>query len=63
MFDAVTLFERLCIEAEDREMFSCGNALCLKPINVKGSHCKFGMEGILLLTTTSRTISHDAFLS
>ena len=40
MFDASSLFERLCVEAEDREMLRCGDALCLKPISVKGSHCK-----------------------
>jgi len=38
MFDASALFERLCVEAEDREMLKCGNALGLKPISVKGSH-------------------------
>ena len=40
MFDASILFQRLCVEAEDREMLRCGNALCLKPISIKGSHCK-----------------------
>jgi hypothetical protein len=40
MFDASTLFERLCGEAEDREMLKCGSALCLKRISVNGSHCK-----------------------
>jgi len=38
MFDASTLFERLCGEAEDREMLRCGSALCLKRISVNGSH-------------------------
>ena len=40
MFDASSLFERLCVEAEDREMLRCGDALCLKTISVEGSHCK-----------------------
>ena len=40
MFDANILFTRLCIEAENREMLKCGNALCLKPISVKGSQCE-----------------------
>ena len=40
MFDANILFERLCFEAEDREMLRCGDCLCLKPISVKGSHCE-----------------------
>ena len=56
MFDAVTLFERLCIEAEDREMLCCGNALCLKPISVKGSHCKLIRKGLLFSKTINQTI-------
>lgn len=40
MFDAGTLFKRLHVEAEDREMLRCGNSLCLKPISLNGSHCK-----------------------
>jgi hypothetical protein len=41
MFDSKTLFTRLTLEAEKREMLKCGNALCFKkPISVKGSHCE-----------------------
>ena len=40
MFDASALFQRLCLEAEDREILRCGNAVCLKAISVKGSHCE-----------------------
>eukprot|EP00536_Pseudo-nitzschia_multiseries_P007031 jgi/Psemu1/194486/e_gw1.157.96.1 len=38
MFPARKLFERLSVEAEDREILRCGNSVCLKPISVKGSH-------------------------
>ena len=47
MFETGALFERLCIEAEDRDTLSCGNALCLKQISVKGSHCKFDQSSPL----------------
>lgn len=56
MFDASALFERLCVEAEDREMLKCGNALGLKPISVKGSHCKSIPKHFFFLTTIYRVI-------
>jgi hypothetical protein len=56
MFDASALFERLCVEAEDREMLRCGNALGLKPISVKGSHCKSIPKHCFFLNTIYRVI-------
>jgi hypothetical protein len=45
MFDSKTLFKRLTLEAEKREMLKCGNALCFKkPISVKGSHCELTLR-------------------
>lgn len=49
MFETETLFERLCIEAQDRETLSCTNALSLKPISIKGSQCKLVKSMFLLL--------------
>ena len=42
MFDASTLFKRLCVEAEERDLIDCGTGLYFKRnISVKGCHCKF----------------------
>lgn len=54
MFETETLFERLCIEAEDRETLSCVNALSLKPISIKGSQCKFVPKTFVLTKTFCR---------
>lgn len=62
MFDANTLFQRLCLEAEDRKMLRCGNALCLKPISVKGSHCKMNLIfHLIILDGTKKHLSHILF--
>ena len=42
MFDSSALFERLCKEAEERDLIDCGCGLYFKRgISVKGCHCKF----------------------
>jgi hypothetical protein len=55
-FDAKTLFERLCMEADSRDMLVCGaEALCFKKsISVKGSHCKFSDAVILVSISKSK---------
>lgn len=40
-FESKSLFERLCQQAEARDMIVCGEGLCFKKlISVKGCHCK-----------------------
>jgi hypothetical protein len=41
MFDSATLFLRLHLEADSRDMIRCGAGLFFKRgISVKGCHCK-----------------------
>jgi hypothetical protein len=48
MFNAELLFQRLELEAEDREMIRCGEGLCFKRgISVRGCHCKFEYVNVI----------------
>ena len=61
MFDPSTLIDRLFVEAEDREMLKCGDALCLKPFSVKGSHCKSMPKHYMYPKIIDEVISHFYF--
>jgi hypothetical protein len=46
LYDANALFQRLDLNAADRELLRCGDSLCFKKsiISVKGSHCKWPLK-------------------
>ena len=50
MFDTTTLYKRLCVEAEQRDLIDCSSGLYFKRnISVKGCHCKLCV-GIRIFT-------------